>query len=59
MTDATVETPAGLMIFEIGEDYIVGQSYDELHVEYVQVWPLERSVGRLAWGPEQSYDIGR
>ena len=38
-----VETPAGLVIFEIGEDYIVGISWDELDVEYVQVWPLERS----------------
>ena len=47
-----VETPAGLEILEIGEDYILGQARDELGVEYVQVWPLERSVGRLAWGPE-------
>ena len=38
-----VETPAGLMIFEIGEDYILGHSMDELGVESIQVWPLERS----------------
>ncbi len=56
-----VETPAGLHVFEIGEDYILGQTLDELdeerdavapyewgfpadlHVEHVQLWPLERS----------------
>ena len=37
-----VETPEGLEIFEIGEDYILGRSLDELDVEHVQVWPLER-----------------
>ena len=37
-----VETPEGLWIFEIGEDYILGRTLDELNVEYVQVWPLER-----------------
>ena len=40
-----METPAGLVIFEIGGDYILGISWDELYVEYVQVWPLERSGG--------------
>ena len=40
-----VETPEGLEIHEIGEDYILGQARDELGVEYVQVWPLERSGG--------------
>ena len=38
-----VETPAGLSIFEIGEDYILGRARDALGVEYVQVWSLERS----------------
>ena len=39
-----VETPAELwMIYEIGEDYILGHSMDELGVESIQVWPLERS----------------
>ena len=37
-----VETPEGLWIFEIGEDYILGRSLDELSVEYVELWPLER-----------------
>ena len=40
-----VEMPEGLEVFEIGEDYILGHYRDELDVEYVQVWPLERSVG--------------
>ena len=38
-----LETPRGLRIFEIGADYILGRMRDELDVEYVQVWPLERS----------------
>ena len=38
-----VETPAGLDIYEIGEDYILGLATDDLGVEYVQVWSLERS----------------
>ncbi len=38
-----VETPEGLEIHEIGEDYILGHTYDELEVEYVQLWDLERS----------------
>lgn len=38
-----VETPDGLEIYEIGEDFILGRIRDELGVEYVQVWPLERS----------------
>ena len=37
-----VETPDGLDIFEIGENYILGQSWDEMNVEFVQVWSLER-----------------
>ena len=40
-----VEMPEGLRIYEIGEDYILGHALDELDVEYVQVWPLERSGG--------------
>ena len=39
-----VETPEGLWIWEIGEDYILGRAEDELGVESVQVWPLERST---------------
>jgi len=38
-----VETPQGLAIYEIGEDYILGKVRDELRVEYVQLWPLTRS----------------
>ena len=40
-----IETPKGLRIGQIGEDYILGHYQDELEVEYVQVWPLERSGG--------------
>ncbi len=39
------ETPPGMRTFEIGEDYILGWTYDELGVEYVQLWSLERSAG--------------
>ena len=38
-----VETPPELVIYEIGEDYILGKVRDELGVEYVQVWRLDRS----------------
>ena len=37
-----VETPQGLDILQIGEDFILGRAKDEFEVEYVQVWPLER-----------------
>lgn len=37
-----LETPVGLNLWEIGEDYTLGHIEDELGVEYVQVWPLER-----------------
>ena len=40
-----IETPAGLRIGQIGADYILGHFQDELEVEYVQVWPLERTGG--------------
>jgi len=38
-----VETPEGLEVFEIGEGYMLGRITDELGVEFVQVWPLDRS----------------
>lgn len=38
-----VETPVELDIEEIGEDYILGRVVDEMGVESIQVWPLERS----------------
>jgi len=41
-----VETPAGLDVLQIGEDFILGRVRDEFEVEYVQVWPLERSEGQ-------------
>lgn len=37
-----LETPVGLSVSEIGEDYILGVSRDELGVERVELWPLER-----------------
>ncbi|MCY4398897.1 MAG: hypothetical protein OXE96_06050 [Gemmatimonadetes bacterium] len=40
-----VETPKDLSIDEIGEDYILGSVRDDLGVEYIQLWPLERLVG--------------
>ena len=40
-----VETPAELDVFEIGEDYILGGTTDELGVERVQLWPLDRTPG--------------
>ena len=39
-----IETPPGLVIYEIGEDYILGKTEDELGVEYVQVRELARSL---------------
>lgn len=38
-----VETPLGLDVFEIGEDYVLGMAADENDVERVQLWPLDRS----------------
>jgi hypothetical protein len=38
-----VETPPGLLVFEIGADYILGRALDELGVEYVQLWDLARA----------------
>ena len=42
--EGLVEMPSGLGVFEIGEDYILGRSRDELGVEYVQVWGLDRDT---------------
>ena len=36
--------PEGLEIYEIGADYILGHAWDDLGVEYVQFWTLERSA---------------
>ncbi len=38
-----VETAEGLEIYEIGEDYILGRVKNELGVESIQLWPLDRS----------------
>ena len=38
-----VETPEGLEVYEIGEDYILGRVRDELDIESIQLWPLDRS----------------
>ncbi len=40
-----VETPPDLEVFEIGEDHILGTTTDELGVERVQLWPLDRTAG--------------
>ncbi len=37
-----IETPDGLTVIEIGADYILGRTTDDLGVESVQVWGLER-----------------
>lgn len=38
-----MDLPSDLSIFEIGEDYILGRVSDELGIERVQLWPLDRS----------------
>jgi hypothetical protein len=38
----TVHTPTGLVIYEIGTDYILGSQRDDLDVEYVQLYGLEK-----------------
>ena len=38
-----VETPPGLRIYEIGADYLLGHATDEDGIEYVRLWPLERT----------------
>ena len=40
-----VETPEGLEVYDIGEDYIIGRVRDEMDVEFIEVWPLERVAG--------------
>lgn len=40
-----VETPEELEVYEIGEDYILGRVSDELGVEFIQLWTLERVGG--------------
>ena len=40
-----VETPPGLGIFEIGEEFVLGLAIGDLGVQQVQVWPLRRGRG--------------
>ena len=40
-----VDTPPDLELFEIGADYILGTTTDELGVERVQLWSLDRTPG--------------
>lgn len=37
-----VETPSGLTIYEIGQDYILGRRTGEMDVESVELWGLSR-----------------
>jgi len=37
-----VETPAGLTVLQVGEEFLAGRARDELDVEHVQVWGLTR-----------------
>ena len=41
-----VETPLELEVFEIGADYLLGRATDDIGIERVQVWKLERGAGR-------------
>ncbi len=36
------ETPEGMSLLEIGPDYILAKVRNDLDVESVQLWPLER-----------------
>lgn len=38
-----MELPAEARLFEIGEDYVLGRVSDELGIERVQLWPLDRT----------------
>lgn len=38
-----VEMPAEVEVYEIGVDYVLGKTTDELEVERVRLWPLDRS----------------
>ncbi len=39
----TVSTPARFRVFDIGEDYVLGVWKDELDVDHVRMFPLEKS----------------
>ena len=38
-----VEMPVGIEVYEIGIDHVLGKTTDELEVERVRLWPLDRS----------------
>ena len=40
-----VETPAEFEVFEVGADYLLGRATDEVGIERIQVWELERVGG--------------
>ena len=40
----TVEVPDGLFLFEVGEDYVLGSTADELDIRYVVAYPLKRGA---------------
>jgi hypothetical protein len=42
---STVDTPTGLLIHEIGTDYVLGVRRDEFDVEYVELHGLAKNVG--------------
>ena len=52
-----VETPAGLTIYEIGADYILGKRTGELDIESVELWGLSRqaAVTPSPAAPSRSY----
>ena len=37
-----VETPMGLDVYEMGDDYMLGRVRDDFDVEFVQMWGLTR-----------------
>ncbi|HSG08136.1 MAG TPA: hypothetical protein VLA36_07255, partial [Longimicrobiales bacterium] len=41
---ARLQTPARTRLLEIGEDYLLGLSRDELDVETLTLWPLRRGT---------------
>ena len=42
LVQGLIETPPGLGVLEIGEDSVPGLAEDDLGVEYVQRWSLDR-----------------
>lgn len=45
---ASVQTPAGVEIYQIGPDWVLGRGRDDLDVEYVRVYPLRRGGSHRA-----------